>query len=154
MLIAYFTTDEVNEWVAERLAADCGLTLCAMFLKDVAAEEGFDAMVFDWDFLPAAWREEALTMLTTRPLDCPVAVHSYHLAEHEVEALRANGVQVRQWLQPALLHDLFRTVVQARLILRSYSAAPATTDGEHEPAVGPSQVSPPSPGSATSLWWL
>src|SRR5262249_60041731 len=64
MLIAYFTTDEVNEWAAERLAAECGLTLCPMFLKGEPAGEGFDAMIFDWDFLPAPWREEALTMLT------------------------------------------------------------------------------------------
>ena len=29
VLVAYFTTDEVNEWMAERMAAECGLTLCS-----------------------------------------------------------------------------------------------------------------------------
>jgi hypothetical protein len=144
MLIAYFTTDEVNEWVAERLAAECGLTLCPMFLKDEPAEEGFDAMLFDWDFLPALWRDEALTMLTTRPLDCPVAVHSYHLSEKQVEALRANGVQVRRRLQPTLFQELRRAVVQACPTLRELSATPATRNGRHAPADGSSAIVPPS----------
>jgi hypothetical protein len=140
MLTAYFTTDEVNEWVAERLATDCGMTICPMFLKGEPAEEGFDAMVFDWDFLPAPWREEALKMLTTRPLDCPVAVHSHHIPEKQIEALRANGVQVFRRLHPSLFHELFRAVVQARPTLRAFSPAPAATDGRHELTVGPSGI--------------
>jgi hypothetical protein len=146
MLIAYFTTDEVNAWVADGFATDCGMTLCSMFLKGEPAEDGFDAMLFDWDFLPAVWREEALTMLTTRPLDCPVAVHSYHLPEKQVEALRANGVQVRQRLQPILFHELFRAVVQNRPMLRECSSAPATIRGRHDPTVGPSRAPPASSG--------
>jgi hypothetical protein len=144
MLIAYFTTDEVNQWVAERLAADCGLMVCPMFLKEEPAEEGFDALLFDWDFLPAVWREQALTMLATRPLDCPVAVHSYHLTDKQVEALRANGVQVRRRLQPTLFHELYRAVVQARPTVQGYSAAPAATDGQEELTVGSSGIPPAS----------
>jgi hypothetical protein len=130
MLIAYFTTDEVNEWVAERLAAEYGMTLCPMLLNNRPPGEGFDAMIYDWDFLPAPWREEALTMLMTRPLVCPVAVHSYHLPEKQIEALRANGVHVRRRLQPILSQKLHRAVVQARPMLRGYSPAPATNDGQ------------------------
>jgi hypothetical protein len=146
MLIAYFTTDEVNEWVAERLATECGMTLCSMFLKGRPVEEEFDALLFDWDFLPTAWREEAFTMLMTRPLDCPVAVHSYQLPENQVEALRAKGVQVRERLHRTLFHELFRAVVQDRPTLRGYSAAPATTRGQHDATVGPGGISPGSPG--------
>jgi hypothetical protein len=135
MLIAYFTTDEVNEWVAERLAADCGMTLCPMFLKDQPTEEGFDALLFDWDFLPAVFREETMTMLATRPLDCPVAVHSYHLTDKQVEALRAKGVQMRRRLEATIFHELFRAVVQARPTLRGYSPALATNHGQCEPSV-------------------
>src|SRR6516165_5778936 len=101
--------------------------------KGEPAEEGFDAMVFDWDFLPAPWREEALKMLTTRPLDCPVAVHSHHIPEKQIDALRANGVQVRRRLQPALFHELYRAIVQGRPTLRAFSPAPATNNGRREP---------------------
>ena len=129
MLIAYFTTDEVNEWMAERLAAECGPTLCPTFLKEQPVEDGFDALLFDWDSLPVAWREEALKMLLTRPLDCPVALHSYHLAEKHVQALRARGVQVRRRLEATLFHELFQAVVEAQLRLRGFAVAPATVDG-------------------------
>ena len=135
MLIAYFTTDEVNEWVANRLAADCGVTVCPMFLNAEPAEEGFDALLFDWDFLPAVWREEALTTLTTRPLACPVAVHSYHLSEKQIQALRGNGVQVRRRLQPSLLQALVQVVVQDRPTRRSGAAAPAMTEEHRETPV-------------------
>ena len=128
MLIAYFTTDEVNEWMAERLAAECGPTLCPTFLKEQPAEDGFDALLFDWDSLPASWREEALRMLMMRPLDCPVALHSYHLSEQDVKALRARGVHVRRRLEATLFHELFRAVVEAQPTFRSSSAAPATVD--------------------------
>jgi hypothetical protein len=110
MLVAYFTTDEVNEWAAERMAAECGLTLCSMFLHG-EQPDGFDPMLYDWDYLPPRWREKALAILAEGPLPLPVAVHGYHLAGQQVQDLRARGVHVWKRLRPAVFQELRRELL-------------------------------------------
>ena len=99
MLVVYFTPDDVNEELAMQFAAACGLTVrCIPFGSSRLTGE-FEAVVYDWDYLPLPWRPDILATLLWNPLPCPVALHGYHLAEEEIEALRANGVQVHHCLQ-------------------------------------------------------
>ena len=106
MLVVYFTPDDVNEELAMQFAAACGLTVRCIPFGSSRRNGEFEAVVYDWDYLPLPWRPDILATLLWNPLPCPVALHGYHLAEEEIEALRANGVQVHHCLQPNVFRGL------------------------------------------------
>ena len=106
MLVAYFTSDEVNEDTAVQLAADCGAMLCTEPFRGQFPDGEFDAVVYDWDYLPACYQQAAMSFLLAKPPYYPVAVHGYHLTDDEAWALRENGVQVHRHLEPALFVGL------------------------------------------------
>jgi hypothetical protein len=113
MKIAYVTTDEVNRYMAKRLARAYGLKLSWVPRRDAAADGQFDAIIYDLDYLPAEEQVRALAALVTRPLSQPAAVHSYHLEKPQKEALRANGVAVYRRLVRKLFRVLLRRCRQA-----------------------------------------
>ena len=65
MRLAYLTTDEVNQDLAIRIAADCGTTLALLSPRDPPPNGRFDAVLYDWDFWPLHLRREVLEELLT-----------------------------------------------------------------------------------------
>jgi hypothetical protein len=106
MNVAYVTTDEVNENWAQDLAAESMITLSIHGPQDAPHNGEFDAVVYDWDFLPPEWRHEVLAVLLATPPSRPVAVHGYHLPDEQISALRANGVHVYRHLTPEVFQAL------------------------------------------------
>jgi hypothetical protein len=109
MRVAYLTTDAVNQdWAVHRAAED-GVTVHPLALDDPPPDGQFDAVVYDWDYLPPQRRAQFLLGLLAGPLSCPAAVHSYNLEEDHIKALRRHGVAVSSWLES----DLFQKLRQA-----------------------------------------
>jgi hypothetical protein len=94
MLLAYLTTDEVNQRLAVEMAEECGITLDPQRFTEVPSIRRFDAVLYDWNSLVSFQQEEVLKdSLATLP-SCPLAVHGYGLEEDTVESLRQDGVAV------------------------------------------------------------
>src|SRR5260370_21626393 len=91
MLIAYLTTDEVNQYLAMQMAEECGQTLCLLSLSHAAPDGVFDAAVYDLDHLPARRQQALLGEMLAGRAAHPMAVHSYNLADECVEALRGHA---------------------------------------------------------------
>src|SRR5260370_10311817 len=94
MLIAYLTTDEVNQDLAMLMAEECGQALCLLSLSHARPDGEFDAAVYDLDHLPAQRQQALLGEMLASPAAHPVAVHSYNLEDEWVEALRSQAVAV------------------------------------------------------------
>ena len=110
MRIAYGTTDEVNEHLAEQMAAAGGLTLYPLDPKDPPSHAACDAVLYDWDYWPVEQQQEALAELLADRLPLAVAVHGYNLEDGLAEALRLNGVAVYRRLRPRMFHFLRRAI--------------------------------------------
>jgi hypothetical protein len=133
MLIAYLTTDEVNQDLAMRMAEECGTTLALLSLRDGPPDGRFAAVLYDLDFLPPLQRQEVLGELLAGPSSHPVAVHSYNLEEDQVKALAENQVLVHRHLEPEVFQILCQAAGQART------------------AGCPTGVAPPEPASAAAI---
>jgi hypothetical protein len=114
MLIAYLTTDEVNQYLATQMAEECGQTLCLLSLSHAFPDGEFDAAVYDLDHLPAQRQQALLEEMLAGRAAQPMAVHSYNLADECVEALRGQAVAVYRALQPELFQLLARAVMHHR----------------------------------------
>jgi hypothetical protein len=125
MLVAYLTTDEVNQDLAIRLASDCGITLWPLSTRDAPPNGAFNAVVYDWDYWPPEKRRELLAMWLAVPVLGCVAVHSYHLEEQEIEALARKGILVFHRLGPKVFHVLRRVIKAAGASLSARSKQPA-----------------------------
>jgi hypothetical protein len=106
MVIAYWTTDPVNEHAAREIADRLGASLDPCGPRDELRALRHDGAIFDLDSWPADRREEMLYGLLFGGPSCPAAVHSYNLNEDEARALRRRGVAVSRHLD----RDLFLAV--------------------------------------------
>jgi hypothetical protein len=118
MLIAYLSTDEVNQHLAVQVAEQFGETLCLVSPRDALPDEDFDVVAYDWDCLPAQRQQTILAELQARRPPRPVALHSYNLEEACVEALSRQGVAVYRKLHPAMfwllaIENSYRRATQA-----------------------------------------
>lgn len=128
MRIAYLTTDDVNQNLALHLAAGCRVNLITVWPRDPAPDGQFDALLYDLDYLPLPQRQEILAELAGKRPSCPVAVHSYSLADDLVAALRRNQVTVFRRLDPEVFQFLRRAIRQA-----SETVRPKADQLEHVP---------------------
>jgi hypothetical protein len=128
MRIAYLTTDEVNEQLALQMAVECGVTLCPLAPKDAPTDGEYDAVLYDWDYLPIERQREVMTELLSGPVGFAVALHGYNLEDGQVQALRRNTVAVYRLLQPRVFRSL-RLAVIAR---RTANALGHKPEDEHE----------------------
>jgi hypothetical protein len=131
MRIGYWTTDEVNEHLAHELATECGDRLCPLTPKDWPADGKYDAVLYDWDHLPAELQQEVMKGLLHGPLPHAVAVHGYNLGDGRAGALRWHTVAVYRRLQPRVFRYLrraARTVQAARAQGRSPQAEARPAD--------------------------
>jgi hypothetical protein len=116
--IAYLSTDEVNQDLAERLAAKSRVGLDLVSPRDPAPNGEYDAVVYDLDSWPQPQRAEVLSRLGNGRTLHAVAVHSYSLDEDQVEALRAQGVFVHRRLDAEVFEVLraMRSQTEARSV--------------------------------------
>jgi hypothetical protein len=121
MLIAYLTTDEVNEQLALQTAEECGETLCPLSPSDAPPDGDFDAVVYDWDYLPAQLQRAVLAELLAGNALCPAAVHGYNLDPGCAAALRKQNVAVYRTLHI----EIFRRLAPRRVYGRAGHAAGA-----------------------------
>ena len=112
MRIAYFTTDEVNQDLAVRMAECCGATVYLLSPQDTPPDGCFDAVLYDWDYWPVASRREVLQQLLAAPAPGLVAIHGYHLDEEHAAALQRNGVVMFRRLEPRIFLFLRRATRQ------------------------------------------
>jgi hypothetical protein len=115
MLVAYFTTDDVNLALALDFAARQGITIHPLEPRDGAAPGHCDALLYDWDFWPAGRREQALAELLAAPACRPVALHGYSLQEEQAEALSRRGVAVHRRLRLQVFQHLRQAIVAGRV---------------------------------------
>ena len=106
MLIAYVTTDEVNEQLALQMAEESGETVCPLSPNDAPPDDDFDAAVYDWDYLPVQRQQATLAQLLAGQAPRRAVVHSYSLDEDCVKALRQRKVAVYRTLQPEVFRRL------------------------------------------------
>ena len=114
MLIAYLTTDEVNQDLAMLMAEECGQALCLLSLSHAPPNGEFDAAVYDLDHLPAQRQQAILGEMLAGRAAHPVAVHSYNLEDDCVEALRRQAVTVYRTLQSEVFRELARAALHHR----------------------------------------
>jgi hypothetical protein len=126
MLIAYLSTDEVNQDLALRLCEDGGAMLYLLTFQEIPVNGSFDAVVYDWDYLPAELRPDTQAHLLTGPLAYPVAVHGYNLDEGLIDALRRNGVAVHRRLEADVFASLQRAAERLHLAEKRRAEAEAT----------------------------
>jgi hypothetical protein len=128
MLIAYLTTDEVNQDLALRMAEECGITLCLLSPSDPPPNGKSDAVLYDCDSLPGEqWQAILAELLAGQGLQ-PVAVHSYNLDEECIQALRRQDVAVYRTLQP----EVFRLLALAGIYVQATNA-PGSGREENQP---------------------
>ena len=108
MRIAYVAIDEVNQALADRMAAKCGAIICHLRPGEVHPDGQFDAVLYNLDDVPRDQQPAFLEGLCLGAPDCPSAVHGYAIADEQAQALGRQGVAVAQRLHPALLRSLCR----------------------------------------------
>ncbi len=132
MKIAYLTIDEVNEDLAQRIAAECDVTLDPRWPKEWPPKPPYDAWLIDLDSLPADWRQRIVAELLSSGPACPVAVHSHNLDGH-ADALCANGIGVYRHLAQDLFIALCLAGGQRTPANRLMGARKLTPQPEAEP---------------------
>jgi hypothetical protein len=92
--LAYLTTDEVNEDIAVRLAVKYNAILVPLFPRDTPPDTEYDAVLYDFDFLPEESRQKIVNDLLSAPAKRPVALHSFNVDDRLRQDLQAKGVRV------------------------------------------------------------
>jgi hypothetical protein len=114
MRLSYLTSDEVHfDWLS-RLAERFGIALESVDNLKVSTDPVPDAVLYDWDYLPAEQRESLCAELCEQPVSGVVAVHGYNLSDSETQALQRNGVLVFPRLIPHVIRFLRRLVNRNR----------------------------------------
>jgi hypothetical protein len=114
MRIAYWTIDEVNLSLARDLAGVHDATTDQVTWKDRDSSRDADAVLYDLDALAATMRDDIVSCLVLSPLLLPVAVHSYHLEDAQIELLAARGIAVYRRLEAEVFGNLRAAVLRAR----------------------------------------
>jgi hypothetical protein len=104
--LAYLTTDEVNEEIALRMAAMYDANLVPLDPRDKDTE--YDAVLYDFDFLPAESRRKVLSDLLSAASKRPAALHSFNLDDRLRHDLQCKGVDVFSKLGPECLRKLVK----------------------------------------------
>ena len=106
MRIAYLSIDEVNQYLAFRMAEERRAALQVHFPVDPVPDGEFEAVLCDLDYWPGQSGEAVVERLLANPHRRRVAVHSYHLTKEQARALRDRGVGVFRTLEPEVLRWL------------------------------------------------
>jgi len=107
--IAYMTTDEVNEGIAQQLADAHDVTLHTFWPKDAVPNGEYDAVIYDLDHWPCEQRSQFLADLQENHRACRVAVCSSSLKTREVQALGPSRVTYFRRMGPKVFCILCRS---------------------------------------------
>ena len=88
MRIAYVSIDEVNQALAEQMAAECGAVVCNLLPKDPPPDGLFDAVLYNLDDVPRDERPALLEGLRRGEPGQPTAVHGYDITDEQARTLR------------------------------------------------------------------
>ncbi len=122
MRIAYVSTDEVNQNLVERIAAECGVVLCKQLPEDSSRDGLCDAVLYNLDDLPRAERSALLEGFRGGKPVHPTAVHGYDITDEQAIILSRNGVEVARRLHRGLLRSLVTAARQDRHTFRQDDA--------------------------------
>jgi hypothetical protein len=100
-MIAYLSIDPANTELFEQLAEQRGREFMTLEPRE-GVPPRTAVVLLDWDLLPPTWRQDAVKRLRSGPAPLSVAVHSYHVPDRELEALRQLGVVVYRTLHDAV----------------------------------------------------
>ena len=114
MRIAYVSTDEVNQDLAERIAAKHGVGVCKRLPTDRKPDDQCDAVLYNLDDIPPAERSALIEGFRSGKLDHPTAVHGYDITDEEARTLSRNGVSAARRLRSDLLCILFTAACRNR----------------------------------------
>jgi hypothetical protein len=114
MRIAYMNTDEVNEAMAEQMAAACGAVVRTVLPKDPAPDGQFDAILYNVDDVPREGRSVLLEELRLGKPHSPAAVHGYDLTDEQVKTLGQSGTAAARRLSANLVRRLCRAARKHR----------------------------------------
>ena len=120
MRVAYLTTDEMNEHLAVTMAAACDIQLVPRSPREAPPDGEFDAVLYDWDYLPLEQRQTFRERLRAGHRPGRVIVHGYNLGKKEVAAWRQQGIMVFRHLKSKVFRALLRA---ARVRVRSHGTA-------------------------------
>jgi hypothetical protein len=127
VLIAYLSTDEVNQDLAVQMAAACDIRLELLSPRDPPPDGQFDAFIYDLDYWPQ--RQEVLAELVRVRTPHAVVLHSYNLDEDQIEVLRSKGVSVSGRLDVEVFHALRLASVPSPVVARSIMDRANRSDG-------------------------
>jgi hypothetical protein len=105
-MLAYLTTDEVNEATVARMALAYDAIVVPFYPKDAPRGAQFDAVLYDLDCLPADRGRKLLGDLLSAPTEKPAALHSFNVDEGLRQDLQRKGVSVFRSLRPDCLRRL------------------------------------------------
>lgn len=114
MRIAYVSTDEVNQNLAERMAAKCGAVICIRPSREPAPDGLFDAVLYNLDDVPRDERSAVLEGLGRDKPAHPTAVHGYDITDEQARILKRYGVAATRRLHAGLLLRLSNAARQSR----------------------------------------
>src|SRR5262249_15007704 len=123
------------EHLAHELATEGGDRLCPLMPRDWPAGGEYDAVLYDWDHLPAELQEEVTRGLLHGPLPHAVAMHGYNLGDGQAEALRQHKIAVDRRVQ----RRVFRFLRRATRTVRAARALGRGPLAEARPADAPGQ---------------
>jgi hypothetical protein len=95
MRIIYLTLDDVNKFMMRRWARQSRCRLaCPAASRLHTLSESADAVVLDFDFLPATIRDAWLSRLLRGALAGRVLIHGHNISAAQIAALRPSRVGV------------------------------------------------------------
>jgi hypothetical protein len=106
MRIVYVSTDEVNQALAEQVAAECRAVISARPPEALPKDGLFDAVLYNLDDMPREERSALLEEFRRDKPDHPTAVHGYEISDEQARTLKRNGVVAARRLSPVLLRGL------------------------------------------------
>jgi hypothetical protein len=114
MRFAYLTRDEVNQDLAQAIAAEHGVEIDMHARRDTIEGRKYDAVFCDLDSFPAEEREANIVALADDRTDQPFALHSYNLEDRHLRLLQRNGVLTGKRLGSELFSRLLAAIQRKR----------------------------------------
>jgi hypothetical protein len=106
MRITYVSTDEVNQALVARMAAECGAVVDTVLPQNSTPDGRFDAVLYNLDDVPRDRRSALLEELCRAKPGRPTAVHGYDLTDKQARALNRGGVATARRVHPGLIRSL------------------------------------------------
>jgi hypothetical protein len=114
MRFAYLTLDEVNQDLAQAIAAEHAVDLEVHARHDAIKGREYDAVCCDLDSFPAEEREAYLMALAEDLKNQPIALHSYNLGGRQLRLLHRIGLLSTKSLRSELFGRLLAAIQRKR----------------------------------------